>query len=84
MAGRGFQGPYSGAGFHIVLRGNCWVLPDDGDAVALGTGDAVLLPHGTGHVLADRAADTRTVAQTVPFEQWSAAVRAETASGAAR
>ncbi|WP_280378728.1 hypothetical protein [Nocardia wallacei] len=52
--------------------------------MTLGTGDAVLLPHGTGHVLADRAADTRTVAQAVPFGQWSAAVRAETASGAAR
>ncbi|WP_280378726.1 cupin domain-containing protein [Nocardia wallacei] len=39
VAGRGFQGSYSGAAFHIVLRGNCWVLPDDGDAVTLGTGD---------------------------------------------
>lgn len=64
--------PHFGAGFHIVLRGNCWVLPDQGDPVMLGTGDAVLLPHGTGHVLSDRSIDAQTVAQAVPFEQWRA------------
>lgn len=62
--------PYDGAGFHIVLRGSCWVLPDGGDPVMLGPGDAVLLPHGTGHVLADATADPTALARAVPFEQW--------------
>ncbi|GAA5068073.1 AraC family transcriptional regulator [Nocardia callitridis] len=61
---------YDGAGFHIVLRGSCWVLPDGGAPVTLGPGDAVLLPHGTAHVLADRPVDAEAVARAVPFEQW--------------
>ncbi|MFD8637376.1 AraC family transcriptional regulator [Streptomyces sp. NPDC059533] len=63
--------PYDGAGFHVVLEGSCWLLPDGGPPVALGAGDAVLLPHGTGHVIADSPADAATVARAVPFERWS-------------
>lgn len=62
--------PYDGAGFHVVLRGSCWVLPDGGAPVSLGPGDAVLLPHGTGHVLADSPADAATLARAVPFGRW--------------
>ncbi|MFF6995333.1 AraC family transcriptional regulator [Streptomyces sp. NPDC008313] len=62
--------PYEGAGFHVVLKGGCWLLPDDGDPVSLRTGDAVLLPHGTGHVIADAPADPVTVRRAVPFERW--------------
>ncbi|MFF0017405.1 AraC family transcriptional regulator [Streptomyces sp. NPDC005374] len=62
--------PYDGAGFHVVLEGSCWLLPDGGSPVSLGTGDVVLLPHGTGHVLADAPADATTVEQAVPFERW--------------
>jgi AraC-like DNA-binding protein len=62
--------PYDGAGFHIVLRGSCWVLPEGGDPVLLGPGDAVLLPHGTGHALADAPVDAAALARAVPFEQW--------------
>ncbi|MGW0080446.1 AraC family transcriptional regulator [Streptomyces sp. NPDC003393] len=62
--------PYEGAGFHVVLAGSCWLLPDGGGPpVALGTGDVVLLPHGTGHVLADAPAGPETVARATPFEQ---------------
>ncbi|MEU4269244.1 AraC family transcriptional regulator [Streptomyces sp. NPDC026092] len=63
--------PYDGAGFHVVLEGGCWLLPDDGPAVSLGVGDAVLLPHGTGHVIADSPADAETVARAVPFDGWT-------------
>lgn len=42
-----------GAGFHVVLQGTCWVLPGDGEPIALGPGDVVFLPHGRGHGLAD-------------------------------
>ncbi|MFG2603767.1 AraC family transcriptional regulator [Streptomyces sp. NPDC048514] len=63
--------PYEGAGFHVVLSGACLLLPDGGgDPVTLGPGDVVLLPHGTGHVLADAtagAAGARRAA--VPFEE---------------
>ncbi|MFD7325766.1 AraC family transcriptional regulator [Streptomyces sp. NPDC059875] len=63
--------PYDGAGFHVVLEGTCWLLPDGGSPVQLGVGDAVLLPHGTGHVIADSPADAATLARAVPFERWA-------------
>ncbi|MFE0459237.1 AraC family transcriptional regulator [Kitasatospora sp. NPDC058965] len=66
--------PYDGAGFHVVLRGGCRLVPDGGgDPLLLGPGDAVLLPHGAGHVLADAAADGAAVARAVAFEDWTAA-----------
>ncbi|WP_329349715.1 AraC family transcriptional regulator [Streptomyces sp. NBC_01261] len=59
--------PYEGAGFHVVLAGGCWLVPDTGgEPVTLGAGDVVLLPHGAGHVLADSPGDT---ARAVPFEE---------------
>ncbi|MFE2583227.1 AraC family transcriptional regulator [Streptomyces sp. NPDC059378] len=62
--------PYEGAGFHVVLAGGCWLLPDGGgEPVALGPGDAVLLPHGTGHVLADGPVDSAEAGRAVPFEE---------------
>ncbi|MEV6954631.1 AraC family transcriptional regulator [Streptomyces sp. NPDC051183] len=62
--------PYDGAGFHVVLEGSCWLLPDGGSPVSLGAGDVVLLPHGTGHVIADAPADAATVSRALPFERW--------------
>ncbi|MER7765899.1 AraC family transcriptional regulator [Kitasatospora sp. NPDC096140] len=44
---------YAGAGFHVVLSGSCWLLADGGEPLRLGPGDAVLLPHGSGHALSD-------------------------------
>ncbi|MFJ9623784.1 cupin domain-containing protein [Streptomyces sp. NPDC101181] len=65
--------PYDGAGFYVVLKGNCWLLTDNGALVSLSVGDAVLLPHGTGHVIADSPVDSTAAAQSaVPFEQWLA------------
>ncbi|MFI5689050.1 AraC family transcriptional regulator [Streptomyces sp. NPDC051636] len=62
--------PYDGAGFHVVLTGGCWLLPDgDDEPVTLGTGDVVLLPHGAGHVLADGPVDSAAAARAVPFEE---------------
>ena len=62
--------PYEGAGFHVVLSGACRLLPDGGgDPVNLGPGDVVLLPHGAGHVLADRSAGSAEVRRAVPFER---------------
>lgn len=41
------------AGFHIVLQGTCWLLPSQGEPVALGPGDVAFLPRGSAHGLAD-------------------------------
>ncbi|WP_435178122.1 cupin domain-containing protein [Actinacidiphila sp. bgisy145] len=60
--------PYDGAGFYVVLKGHCWLLTDGGAPTPLGVGDAVLLPHGTGHVLADSPVDTAVAKkEAVPF-----------------
>ncbi|MEU2831173.1 AraC family transcriptional regulator [Streptomyces lavendulae] len=72
--------PYEGAGFHVVLQGGCWLLPDGGAPVALAAGDAVLLPHGAGHVIADGPAGAEAVARAVPFEE-AVARRRETDLG---
>ncbi|MBW5484497.1 AraC family transcriptional regulator [Streptomyces bambusae] len=73
--------PYEGAGFHVVLEGSCWLLADGGAPVTLGPGDAVLLPHGTGHVIADTAVDAAAVAGAVPFERWRDSLDAGAAGG---
>jgi AraC-like DNA-binding protein len=44
------------AKFHLVLNGPALLRVDDGGDVALGGGDLVLLPHGSGHVIRDAAA----------------------------
>ncbi|MGW2311280.1 AraC family transcriptional regulator [Actinomadura luteofluorescens] len=41
------------AGFHIVLQGTCWLLPSQGEPIALGPGDVAFLPRGSAHGLAD-------------------------------
>jgi AraC-like DNA-binding protein len=44
---------FSGAGFHVVLQGTCRLIAAEGSPIVLGAGDAVLLPHGSAHGLAD-------------------------------
>ncbi|MFD6161961.1 cupin domain-containing protein [Nocardia sp. NPDC060256] len=62
--------PYDGAGFYIVLKGSCWLLIDGNTPVSLRVGDAVLLPHGAGHVIADSPIDAALAKQAITFEQW--------------
>jgi len=52
--------PIAGAGFHVVLRGSCLLVPADDtdsllpqDPVQLSVGDLVLLRSGRGHLLTD-------------------------------
>jgi AraC-like DNA-binding protein len=40
------------ASFHFVAQGSCWIRTDARDWMQLNPGDAVLLPHGTAHVMA--------------------------------
>ncbi|MEU6991537.1 AraC family transcriptional regulator [Streptomyces sp. NPDC046465] len=62
---------YDGVGFHVVLEGSCWLLPEDGGApITLTTGDAVLLPRGAGHIAADSPVDGPTIERAIPFDHW--------------
>jgi AraC-like DNA-binding protein len=56
--------PYDGAGFHVVLHGSGWLLPERGEPTPLGVGDVVLVPAGRAHVLADSDRPDHVV----PFE----------------
>lgn len=38
--------------YHAVTRGHCWIMVGDGEPVALGEGDFVMLPQGDPHVVA--------------------------------
>ncbi|RDG36716.1 AraC family transcriptional regulator [Streptomyces corynorhini] len=74
--------PYDGAGFHVVLKGGCWLLTDGGTQVFLGVGDAVLLPHGTGRVIADSPLDAATARErAVPVDRLLAATGPGTGAG---
>ncbi|MET9653076.1 AraC family transcriptional regulator [Streptomyces sp. NPDC006460] len=60
-----------GAGFHVVLQGEAWLLPPDAaPPVRLGPGDVVLLAHGTGHALADRPDTPPTDVAPRPDGSW--------------
>src|SRR3981081_2896550 len=60
--------PFAGAGFHVVLQGSCWLIPAEGDAVPLGAGDVVFLPHGRGHGLAGSPATSLSHPGAVSLE----------------
>lgn len=51
----GIEIPYKeGVRFHFVAEGECWMLTASQEPLLLQAGDVVLLPHGTGHVIADQ------------------------------
>lgn len=60
--------PYEGAGFHVLLRGSGWLITPAGSPVALSAGDAVLVPHGSEHILSSRPDGSGAV----PFENATA------------
>lgn len=39
--------------FHIVTEGSAWITFTNGEKVQLGAGDFALVPHGSGHAIAD-------------------------------
>ncbi|RWJ04928.1 MAG: AraC family transcriptional regulator [Mesorhizobium sp.] len=43
-----------GVRFHFLAEGSCWMYTDSQPSMFLDTGDVVLLPRGTGHVIADK------------------------------
>jgi AraC-like DNA-binding protein len=56
--------PYEGAGFHVLMRGVGWLIPEAAEPVQLGAGDVILLPHGSSHVLSGTPGN----GSAVPFE----------------
>jgi AraC-like DNA-binding protein len=56
--------PYDGAGFHVLLRGTGWLIPEIAQPVRLSAGDVALLPHGRPHLLSS----TPEGGDAVPFE----------------
>lgn len=42
---------FAGSGFHIILRGACWLITEDGEPTALRPGDVVLTSSGARHGL---------------------------------
>ncbi|MER7672812.1 AraC family transcriptional regulator [Kitasatospora sp. NPDC096128] len=69
---------YAGAGFHVVLSGSCWLLAEGGEPLRLERGDAVLLPHGTGHALSDGVLTHRRVRSLPELEALLARPRTDT------
>jgi len=55
------------AGFHVVVRGSCWLRLEGREPVQLGPGDVVLLAHGSSHSLTDSPATP-----AVPFQEIAA------------
>jgi AraC-like DNA-binding protein len=49
---RGIRFPaIAGSGLHVILRGACWLITEDGEPVALKPGDVVFVSSGAGHGL---------------------------------
>jgi AraC-like DNA-binding protein len=60
-------GPIPGAaGFHVILRGPCWLVRAGHEPLALAAGDVVFRPHGDGHTLADNPSRAATVTDCDP------------------
>ncbi|WP_440102151.1 AraC family transcriptional regulator [Streptosporangium sp. H16] len=51
--GVSFRAAPGSAGFQVVLRGSCWLIPPDGEPVPLSVGDVVFIPHSDSFGLAD-------------------------------
>ncbi|MGK5543766.1 AraC family transcriptional regulator [Streptomyces sp. URMC 127] len=63
--------PVAGAGFHVVLYGTCWLVPEGDEPhlrpIALSPGDVVFLRDGRGHVLADHPSTPPQEARPAEF-----------------
>ncbi|MGW1912430.1 AraC family transcriptional regulator [Streptomyces sp. NPDC002076] len=69
------------AGFHVVLRGSAWLIPQDGEPVALAPGDVVFLAHGLGHALVSAPGVPTQEVRLLPDGTWSGAPAKEEREG---
>ncbi|GGS82732.1 AraC family transcriptional regulator [Nonomuraea spiralis] len=67
--GVAFRSAPGSAGFQVVLRGSCWLLPPDGEPVPLSVGDLVFLPHGDRYGLADDPARPLAESDCAPHSE---------------
>ncbi len=73
------------AAFHVVLEGRCTVLVEGHDAVELGEGELVLLPHGTPHEVVDApGTPTRPLFELMPQCRLRSPATLELGSGGTR
>ncbi|MFE3187411.1 AraC family transcriptional regulator [Nocardia sp. NPDC059240] len=68
-----FPAAGNSAGFHVVLQGSCWLLPDYGDPIHLQVGDVAFAPRSRGHALSDSPTGTSRAETPRPAEMSSAA-----------
>jgi len=61
--------PQGAARFHFVATGECWLHTSTLGWIPLHAGDVVLLPHGTGHALADAAEGRTKPIDEFPLEE---------------
>ncbi|MGW0771600.1 AraC family transcriptional regulator [Streptomyces sp. NPDC002676] len=59
------------AGFHVVLRGSAWLIPAEGEPLALAPGDVVFLPRGQGHALVSAPGVPAQEVRLLPDGTWS-------------
>ncbi len=82
----GIEIPFKeGVRFHFVAEGECWMLTNALAPIHMERGDVILLPHGTGHVIADKP--TRRplrLADVGPELVGNATYRLSTGGGGAR
>ncbi|WOP38641.1 AraC family transcriptional regulator [Streptomyces sp. Li-HN-5-13] len=69
------------AGFHVVLRGSAWLIPADGEPVAMGPGDVVFLAHGQEHALASAPGVPLEEVRLLPDGTWAQPTPTEPPSG---
>jgi AraC-like DNA-binding protein len=53
----------------VLLRGHCWLFPEEGEPIPMSAGDVVVLSRGSAHELSDSASGSGLAA--VPFETWN-------------
>ena len=69
------------AGFHVVLRGSGWLIPAQGEPVALAPGDVVFVAHGREHGLASGLGVPLQEVRLLPDGTWSGLPPAEPRPG---
>ncbi|MFI5780100.1 AraC family transcriptional regulator [Nocardia sp. NPDC051570] len=72
------------AGFHVMVRGSCWLLAPEREPLALDPGDVLFLPRGAAHLLASDpgVAVTEIAMPGAPHEIAGTGERAEVLCGA--
>jgi AraC-like DNA-binding protein len=78
----GIEIPFKeGVRFHFLAEGSCWMYTASQPPIFLDTGDVVLLPRGTGHVIADKPTRRALLLKDVEQELIGNAVYRLTAGG---